>query len=118
MSSASIRTKTSLISRVQKRQRMSNSGLPTLMRRACRLHPLTSCTRASASTAGQPEHLLAEARRLAKPGAVIALQEPDGSTQNCYPSHPAWDKLKMAVLRAFKGVGADLELAQHLYYIA
>jgi ubiquinone/menaquinone biosynthesis C-methylase UbiE len=75
-------------------------------------------TRFVASTAGQPEHLLAEARRLAKSGAVIALQEPDGSTLNCYPAHPAWDKLKMAVHCVFKDVGADLELAKRLYYTA
>jgi SAM-dependent methyltransferase len=68
-----------------------------------------------ASTAGNPERILAEAKRLARPGGIVALQEPDGSTLNCDPPHPAWDQLKAALLAAFKGVGADLELARRLY---
>ncbi|MCV0370681.1 methyltransferase domain-containing protein [Filomicrobium sp.] len=70
-----------------------------------------------ASTAGAPERLLREATRLAKSRGTIALQEPDGSTLNCYPPHPSWDKLKDALLGAFRGVGADLELARRLYYV-
>ena len=68
-----------------------------------------------ASTAGNPEQLLKEATRLARPGGIVALQEPDGSTLNCYPPHPAWDRLKAVLLGVFKGVGADLELARRLY---
>jgi SAM-dependent methyltransferase len=71
-----------------------------------------------ASTAGQPERLLREAMRLARPGGTVALQEPDGSTLNCYPPHPAWDRLKAALLGAFSGVGADLALAHRLYFVA
>ena len=71
-----------------------------------------------ASTAGDPERLLREAIRLARPGGIVALQEPDASTLNCYPPHPAWDRLKTALLGAFKGVGADLELAKRLYFLA
>jgi len=71
-----------------------------------------------ASTAGDPEQLLREAKRLAKPGGIIALQEPDGSTLNVYPPHPAWDRLKTTLLATFKGVGADLELARKLYFLA
>jgi SAM-dependent methyltransferase len=70
-----------------------------------------------ASTAGEPQKLINEARRLAKPGGIVALQEPDGSTLNCDPPHPAWDRLKAALLGAFKGVGADLELARRLYHV-
>jgi ubiquinone/menaquinone biosynthesis C-methylase UbiE len=68
-----------------------------------------------ASTAGDPEKLIAEAMRLTRLGGIVALQEPDGNTLNCYPPHPAWDRLKSAFLAAFKGVGANLELAQRLY---
>ena len=70
-----------------------------------------------ASTAGDPERLLREAIRLARPGGMVALQEPDGSTLNCYPEHPAWDRLKAALLGAFSGVGADLTLARRLYSV-
>lgn len=68
-----------------------------------------------ASTAGEPERLLAEAKRLVRPGGVVALQEPDGSTLNCWPPHPAWDRLKAALLGVFECVGADLTLARRLY---
>ncbi|MBX9823813.1 MAG: methyltransferase domain-containing protein [Xanthobacteraceae bacterium] len=70
-----------------------------------------------ASTAGNTGRLLKEAMRLAKPGGIVALQEPDGSTLKCFPPHPAWDQLKMALLGAFTGVGANLELAERLYHV-
>ena len=70
-----------------------------------------------ASTAGSPELLLKEAARLVRPGGIVALQEPDGSTLKCYPPNPAWERLKSALLAAFKGVGADLELARKLYFL-
>jgi SAM-dependent methyltransferase len=71
-----------------------------------------------ASTAGSPERLIEEAIRLARPGGTIALQEPDGTSLNCYPPHPAWEKLKAVLLGAFSGVGADLRLARRLYHLA
>ncbi|MEO7650797.1 MAG: methyltransferase domain-containing protein [Bryobacteraceae bacterium] len=71
-----------------------------------------------ASTAGAPERLLQEAIRLARPGGTIAMQEPDGTSLNCFPPHPAWEKLKEALLGAFSGVGADLRLARRLYALA
>lgn len=71
-----------------------------------------------ASTAGNPQRLIKEAMRLARPGGIVALQEPDGATLYCYPPHAAWDALKAALLGAFKGVGADLELAKKLYFLA
>jgi ubiquinone/menaquinone biosynthesis C-methylase UbiE len=70
-----------------------------------------------ASTAGNPGRLLEEAIRLARQGGLVALQEPDGSTLNCYPPHPAWERLQSAFMAAFKGVGADLELARKLYFL-
>ncbi len=70
-----------------------------------------------ASTAGNPERLLNEAIRLVRSGGLVALQEPDGSTLNCYPPHPAWDRLRSAFMAAFKGVGADLELARKLFWL-
>ena len=69
-----------------------------------------------ASTAGDVDRLLSEAIRLTRPGGVVALQEPDASSLNCYPPHPAWDKLKSALIGAFSGVGADLQLASRLYW--
>jgi ubiquinone/menaquinone biosynthesis C-methylase UbiE len=71
-----------------------------------------------ASTAGEPERLLQEAIRLARPGGIVAVQEPDATTLNCYPPHPAWDRLKTAYLGAFGAVGADIQLARRLYALA
>lgn len=68
-----------------------------------------------ASTSGNPERLLREAMRLARPGGVVALQEPDVETFSCYPPHPAWNRLMEAMLGAFASVGADIYLAQRLY---
>jgi len=70
-----------------------------------------------ASTAGEPERLLQEAKRLTRPGGTVALQEPDGTSLNCHPPHPAWDTLKKVFLSAFSSVGADLTLARRLYSV-
>jgi SAM-dependent methyltransferase len=75
-------------------------------------------TRFVASTAGEPESLLAEAIRLARPGGTVALQEPDMATLNCYPAHPAWSRLKAALEGAFTSVGADINLARRLFRLA
>jgi len=71
-----------------------------------------------ASTAGQPEALIAEAMALARPGAIVALQEPDISTLKCYPPHPAWDRLVGLCERVFGLAGGDVNLAQRLYPLA
>jgi SAM-dependent methyltransferase len=70
------------------------------------------------STAGGPEALLKEAIRLARSGGIVALQEPDMSTLNCYPPHPAWERLKAALIGAFASAGADINLAQRLFGLA
>jgi len=67
------------------------------------------------STAGRPEALLGEARRLARPGGVVAMQEPDMATLTCHPPHPAWEALRSALIGAFASVGADISLARRLY---
>jgi ubiquinone/menaquinone biosynthesis C-methylase UbiE len=68
-----------------------------------------------AGTAGRPEDLLREAIGLARPGGVVAFEEPDTDTLDCHPPHPAWERLKTAVQTAFASVGADTRLAKRLY---
>jgi ubiquinone/menaquinone biosynthesis C-methylase UbiE len=68
-----------------------------------------------AGTAGQAGALLAEAIRLARPGGVVAFEEPDTDTLACYPPHPAWDRLRTALQDGFACVGADTRLAKRLY---
>ena len=71
-----------------------------------------------ASTAGEPQKLLREAMRLAKPGGVVALQEPDMATLNCYPPHPAWSALHAALIGAFAAVGSNISLGRELFALA
>ena len=71
-----------------------------------------------AGTAGEPAALIHEMIRLTRAGGVVAFQEPDIATLNCYPPHPAWDRLKIVLEQAFACVGADVRLAQRLYQLA
>jgi SAM-dependent methyltransferase len=71
-----------------------------------------------ASTAGEPQRLLREAIRLAKPGGLVALEEPDMATLNCYPPHPAWDALRAALIGAFAAVGSNISLGRELFALA
>jgi ubiquinone/menaquinone biosynthesis C-methylase UbiE len=71
-----------------------------------------------ASTAGSPAALLKEMIELTRAGGIVALQEPDVSTLNCYPPSPAWDRLRDAIAQVFASVGADVRLAQRLYQLA
>jgi SAM-dependent methyltransferase len=71
-----------------------------------------------ASTTRDPERLLREAIRLARPGGVVALQEPDVATLNCHPPHLAWDRLKAAISAVFANAGTDIYLARRLYAMA
>jgi ubiquinone/menaquinone biosynthesis C-methylase UbiE len=68
-----------------------------------------------AGTAGRPDDLIREAIGLARPGGVVAFEEPDSDTLNCYPPHPAWDRLKAVLQEGFASVGADTRLAKRLY---
>jgi ubiquinone/menaquinone biosynthesis C-methylase UbiE len=68
-----------------------------------------------ASTAGRGEELIQGALALVKPGGVLAFQEPDIETLNCYPAHPAWDRLKQWLQAAFESTGGDTRIGQRLY---
>jgi ubiquinone/menaquinone biosynthesis C-methylase UbiE len=51
---------------------------------------------------GHDDELLREMWRLAKPGGIIASQEPDASAWDFYPSDPDWQRLKACILAAFQ----------------
>ncbi|SEE44048.1 Methyltransferase domain-containing protein [Rhizobiales bacterium GAS188] len=59
--------------------------------------------------AGRDEALLSELHRLVKPGGIVAIQEPDSASWSCYPPHPAWTRLKDAILAAFRAGGGDFD---------
>ena len=71
-----------------------------------------------ASTAGRAEELLAEAIRLARPGGIVAFQEPDIGTLKCYPPNGDWDRLVAVSEQVFKLAGGNVRLAQTLYPLA
>jgi ubiquinone/menaquinone biosynthesis C-methylase UbiE len=64
---------------------------------------------------GRGEALLREMVALTRPGGVVAIEEPDTMCWNCYPTHPAWTKLKGAVLAAFVQAGGDPTAGQRTY---
>ena len=64
---------------------------------------------------GQDEKLLQEMIALTKPGGVVAMQEPDFTCYTCFPPHWAWERLKDAVIAAFKQSGGDLHVGQRTY---
>ena len=67
-----------------------------------------------ASTAGEPERLVAEARRLLRPGGFMAAQESDFATLSCYPPDPGWTTLVTAFRSCFPWTADDPE-AHRIY---
>ncbi len=61
---------------------------------------------------GRDEELLSEMLALTRPGGIIAIQEPDATPWNCYSAHPAWERLKGAILAAFVRGGGDFNAGQ------
>ena len=68
-----------------------------------------------ASTAGRPELLVAEAKRVLRPGGILAAQEADARSLMCHPPHPAWDRLRAALEVCFPEGFGDDPLAYRLY---
>lgn len=54
-----------------------------------------------------PEEILTEMIRIAQPGGVIAVQEPDASGWSCDPPHPAFEILRSEILSAYRRTGKD-----------
>jgi ubiquinone/menaquinone biosynthesis C-methylase UbiE len=64
---------------------------------------------------GRDEELLREMIALTRPGGIVAIQEPDATCWNYFPHHQAWDRLKQAILAAFKQAGGDFNAGQQTY---
>jgi ubiquinone/menaquinone biosynthesis C-methylase UbiE len=58
-------------------------------------------------TVPEPDAVLAEMSRLARPGGWVAGLEPDAEYSLCYPPLPAWDRLCEIFCGAFGRNGAD-----------
>lgn len=61
-----------------------------------------------------PEHILSEMVRIARPGGVVAVQEPDASAWNCDPPHPVFDILRGAILSAYRRTGKDFSIGRRI----
>lgn len=64
---------------------------------------------------GRNAQLMDELWRLTKPGGIIAIQEPDAAAWGCYPPSDAWDRLKAAILEAFRRGGGDFNAGRRTY---
>jgi ubiquinone/menaquinone biosynthesis C-methylase UbiE len=54
-----------------------------------------------------PAPAVAEMVRLARPGGVVVLQEPDAAAWLCDPPHPAFDRLRERLLAVYDRLGRD-----------
>ena len=61
-----------------------------------------------------PQQILAEMVRVAKPGGVVAVQEPDAAAWSCDPPHPAFDILREAILSAYRRTGKDFNIGRRI----
>ena len=61
------------------------------------------------SAGANPGELLAEMARLARPGGIVALEEPDSAAWQCYPYNEAWSRLRDATRAAYAVGGGDLD---------
>jgi SAM-dependent methyltransferase len=64
---------------------------------------------------GRDEELLREMLAVAKPGGVLAIEEPDASSWACYPTRPGWTRLKEAIVAAFAAGGGDFNAGQRTF---
>jgi SAM-dependent methyltransferase len=64
---------------------------------------------------GQNARLLDEMWRLTRPGGIIAIQEPDAAAWASYLPSGAWDRLKAAILEAFRRGGGDFDAGQRTF---
>jgi SAM-dependent methyltransferase len=62
----------------------------------------------------EPDQVLAEMVRLARPGAWVAGLEPDTGVAICYPAHPAFERLCEIFTIAFSRNGADPHIGRRM----
>lgn len=64
---------------------------------------------------GNDENLLKEMISLAAPGGIVAVEEPDSSSWNCYPTRPAFRRLVSAIQDAYAEGGGDFNAGRRTY---
>jgi ubiquinone/menaquinone biosynthesis C-methylase UbiE len=61
-----------------------------------------------------PAEIVAELVRIARPGGVVAVQEPDAAAWSCDPPHPAFDILRTAIMDAYRRTGKDFNIGRRI----
>lgn len=61
-----------------------------------------------------PQEILTEMVRIARPGGVVAVQEPDAAAWTCDPPHPAWDILRTSIVNAYRRTGKDFNIGRRI----
>jgi len=64
---------------------------------------------------GRHEDLLSEMISLTRPGGIVAVEEPDVSAWNCFPTRPAFRRLVSAFQDAFSESGGNLTAGRNTY---
>src|SRR5215472_8056341 len=62
----------------------------------------------------KPAAVIDEMIRIARPGGMIAVQEPDSSGWICDPPHPAWDSLQAELLAAYRRNGKNFNFGRRI----
>lgn len=57
---------------------------------------------------------LQEMIALARPGGIVALQEPDQDSWNYYPANPEWPRLRAIIEQAF-GLQGDINIGRRIF---
>jgi SAM-dependent methyltransferase len=63
-----------------------------------------------------PEALLREMVALARPGGIVAVQEPDHSSWNFYPPSSKWPRL-LQIIEAGFGLRSDINIGRRTYHM-
>jgi len=64
---------------------------------------------------GRDDELMSRALGLLRPGGVLVVQEPDASSWNTMPPHPAFEELKSLIFDAFRRGGGDFNAGQRIF---
>jgi len=81
---------------------------------ACEAFDLTH-SRFMIAPRGRQGDLLSEMMALTRPGGIVAVEEPDVSSWNCYPARPAFRRLVNAFQDAFSESGGNFNAGRSTY---
>jgi SAM-dependent methyltransferase len=61
-----------------------------------------------------PDEVVGEMVRIARPGGLIAVQEPDAGAWSCDPPHDAFELLRDAIVNAYGRTGKDFNIGRRV----